>query len=150
MQLRKVETLSHRQRKATPPLFALRLVGMVRQSLGVEAVSVLWVAIDSVYKTIPGCDCWDEKRDAMKYDGPGPVICHPPCGPWGKFRWRSRERLDDGIKAMDYVHRYGGVVEQPSGSRLFKLHGMGGHIEVVNQSDFGHLAEKKTLLYWVI
>jgi len=42
------------------------------------------------------------------------------------------------------------VVEQPSGSSLFAEHGRwwGAVIERVNQADYGHEAEKATLLYW--
>lgn len=51
---------------------------------------------------------------------------------------------------MDLVHKWGGVVEHPVGSALFAVHGMGGRVNRVNQSDYGHLAKKPTLLYWYL
>lgn len=148
MTLRPLENLSSKQRKATPLLFALHLVGRIREAFGVEDVSVLWVAERSIYHSIPGCDCWPESRDAFKYDGNGPVICHPPCGPWGKYRDWCHESIDHGIKAMEFVHRFGGVVEHPVGSPLFTVYGRGGDIERLDQEKFGHQARKPTRLYW--
>ncbi len=151
MKRRESQKLSHRQRKATPLWFASMLLRRVRRVYGVQTVACLWVAPDSVYKGLRGTDCWDEDRDARRYAGPGPIIAHPPCGPWGKLAWSSRESKDDGARAMELVHRWGGVVEQPLGSQLFRLHGdERGVIEAVNQGDYGHAALKPTLLYWVL
>jgi len=60
------------------------------------------------------------------------------------------------IWSIDQVRENGGIIEHPSGSRLFKLHlpdaGMfpdefGGFTIEVNQFDFGHVASKPTKLY---
>ena len=53
-------------------------------------------------------DLWDAARDARTYEGPHPIIAHPPCKHWGRLRhlahvecerggWRGREsELIDG------------------------------------------------------
>lgn len=146
--MRPLENLSRLQRQGTPLLFALHLVGRLRAMFEVENVSALWVAEKSIYHAVPDVDCWPQSRDARRYDGPGPVVCHPPCGPWGKYRSNCFHSRSDGVKAMEIAHRFGGVVEQPVGSALFAVHGRTGIVERVNQGDFGHLALKPTLLYW--
>lgn len=149
--MRPLENLSRRQREATPEPFARHLVDRVKRHFDTDRVAVLWVQEDSVYNRIEGCDCWPRSRDAWKYDGPHPVICHPPCGPWGKYKARCGQSRECGVMAMEFVERYGGVVEQPLGSELFRLHGRwwGQTLELVNQADFCHMALKPTLLYWV-
>ncbi len=150
--VRTLESLSRKQRQGTPLPFALHLLARVRAAFGVERVACLWVAEQSVYHTLPGCDCWPESRDAMTFEGPGPIIAHPHCGPWGKYRSKCFHDPAHGIRAMELVHRFGGVVEQPVGSRLFREHGewWGHEAEQVDQVDYGHLAQKATLLYWVL
>lgn len=150
-ELRPCESLSKRQREATPPPFAEYLLGRVRMAHGCHTVAVLWVQSRSVYFSLPGTDCWSRARNARRYPGPHPVICHPPCGPWGKYHHVSGEDKEDGRIAVELVERFGGVVEQPVGSRLFRVHrGMFvGHVERVDQSCFGHMARKPTLLYFV-
>lgn len=149
MTRRTVESLGHRQRAATPAPFAVYLRDKIRAAFGVEP-SCLWVLKDSVYQGM-GLDCWPASRNALLYAGPGPIIAHPPCGPWGKYRAKCHQSREHGIRAMELVHRFGGVVEQPVGSSLFRDHGEPfALIERVNQGDFGHLAEKATLLYWVL
>jgi len=146
---RPLVNLSRAQRQCTPLLFARMLVGFCRSITGSYGVSVLWVHNRSPYRTFVGDEfLWCVDRDARRYSGPWPVICHPPCGPWGKY-WRNcyHSRVD-GELAMDFVHRYGGIVEQPVGSCLFRCFGRASGVVVrVNQGLFGHLALKPTLLY---
>jgi len=65
-------------------------------------------------------DCWDESRDARKYDGPHPIVAHPPCGPWGRLRhlYKGSEH-DCAPRAVEQVRRWGGVLEHPAGSLLW-------------------------------
>ena len=37
-----------------------------------KTVAVLFARADSVYKTLPGVDVWDEARDARQWPGSGP------------------------------------------------------------------------------
>lgn len=140
--LRLVEKLSHRQRELTPPLFAQYLVDQVRARYRTYYVAALWVRADSPYQSIDGVIPWGIAENAYLYLGPHPVICHPPCGPWGRYRAISRQDAAAGLLALLFADLYGGVVEQPASSRLFR----GG--KRINQSEFGHLAEKATRLYW--
>lgn len=48
-------------------------------------VSALFVARDSVYRQLPDVVCYDESQDARLYNGPWPVVAHPPCERWGGF-----------------------------------------------------------------
>lgn len=111
-------------------------------------------------KILPPELCWDETRDARAYDGPFPVVAHPPCGPWGKLAFVSRyQSRDCGPIAVVQVRRFGGVLEHPAGSRLFKECGMprpgefpdafGGRTIEVEQVRWGHVARKRTWLYLV-
>ncbi len=136
--MRPMENLSERQRRSTPLPFARYLLARVLALCPSERVAGLW----------PLVDCWPERRDARLYAGPWPVICHPPCGCWGKYSAICRHSKGHGILAVEFVHRWGGVIEQPVGSQLFRLHSRGGTIEQVNQGDYGHAALKPTLLYW--
>jgi len=119
-------------------------------------VSALYVTSDTVYKKL-GADCWDIDRNADNYPGPNPVICHPPCRGWGQLRAFSKPRpgeLDCALKSIEFVRRYGGVVEHPSHSQLFHLlprpgtrDEFGGFVMHLDQCWFGHPSRKKTGLY---
>ncbi len=50
-----------------------------------RTVATLYVETGGVYYGIPGVDPWDEERDARLYDGPYPVVAHPPCSRWGQL-----------------------------------------------------------------
>lgn len=137
--------LARWERAATPLPFCEYLIGLVHPH------AVLWVCRGSFYERNNkrfDLDLWGVDRDAWQYAGPGPIIAHPPCGPWGRLAWSSTEDRGHGIRAMELVHRYGGVVEQPEGSQLFKQHGRpGATILKVDQFDYGHRALKPTILY---
>src|SRR5689334_6621614 len=85
-----------------------------------RTVAALYVDPRGPYPRIEGVDCWDESRDARLYDGPHPVVAHPPCGPWSKLRHLCKEETADcGLRAVDQVRRFGGVLEQPEHSKLW-------------------------------
>lgn len=133
-------------------------------------VAALFVRADSVYKTMPGVDCWDAERDARNWPGGCPVVAHPPCTRWSmlngvvlsryphkaeEFAWGN----DGGTFefALRAVRANGGVLEHPNGSRAFRHYGLprigrgpdrfGGWSCEVRQCDWGHRAEKRTWLY---
>lgn len=121
-------------------------------------VAALYVAADSVYKTLPGVDCWDAERDARCYMGPWPVVAHPPCRGWSRLRAMSKAPPDEvalGPLAVHQVRYWGGVLEHPAGSSLWpwcRLPEPGqwdrhGFCLGVPQFWWGHRAEKRTLLY---
>jgi hypothetical protein len=121
-------------------------------------VSVLFARKDSVYKTL-GVDVWDLDRNALLWPGGNPVVAHPPCRLWGNLRRFStapESERDLAIYAVNQVRAWGGVLEHPLGSILWKEMGLplygnrdrwGGFTLGVNQHWWGHKAEKATWLY---
>lgn len=142
--------MGRRERRLTPPLFATWLVGRLRQYTQSVRVAALYVDVRGPYPRMADVQCWPLWAEA--YTGPWPVVAHPPCGPWGLLSWNCRHQDSGlGILAIEQVHRYGGVVEQPEGSRLFREHGRrGAVVEKVYQRHWGHRAAKPTLLYWTV
>lgn len=123
-------------------------------------ISVLFARVDSNYKSIPGCDVWDADRDALNWPGGGPVIAHPPCRAWGVLKHLAKPKPNErdlALFAIEMVRKWGGVLEHPSGSELWKtmripdadLFGdeYGGYTVKIDQYDFGHVANKPTRLY---
>ena len=103
---------------------------------------------------------WDEARDARTYAGPWPVVAHPPCGPWGRLRFLcTKQDAAAGPHAVAMVQRFGGVLEHPADSRLWRYcllplpgelpDAAGGRTYLVRQVAWGHACEKPTWLYVV-
>jgi hypothetical protein len=140
-----------------------------------EAVKVaaLFVSARGPYAGIPGVEMWDEARDARLYDGPHPVVAHPPCERWGRY-WHGgpsarvrRVRGDDGgcfATALGSVRKWGGVLEHPAASSAWEAFNLrkppraggwvsadwrGGWTCCVDQGHYGHRAQKATWLYAV-
>lgn len=121
-------------------------------------VSVLFTRSDSVYNSL-GVDCWDIKRDARNWPGGNPIIAHPPCRAWGQLSHMASPREGEkelAIWSIEQIRKHGGVLEHPRASKLWKFLKLpqpgkkdefGGFSLCINQSWFGHKAEKKTLLY---
>jgi hypothetical protein len=140
----------------------------------VTRVAALYVENAGSYFGLPGVDPWDERRDARLYDGPWPVVAHPPCQRWGKS-WagqplhikRTGERKTKGddsgcfAAALAALQQWGGVIEHPWGSQAWPYFGLntpprvggwiaadffGGWTCCVEQGRYGHYARKPTLL----
>lgn len=132
-------------------------------------IAALYVETDGCYFGLPGVDPWDEARDARLYDGPWPVVAHPPCDRWHLLsavnhkRWGYRINEDGGCfaAALEAVRRWGGVLEHPAESRAFRFHGIpeptargwqltleGDWICEVDQAAYGHRARKRTWLLY--
>lgn len=132
-------------------------------------VAALFVQPRGVYSTLPGVDLWDEQRDARKYDGPHPVVAHPPCSRWCQLASLNEKRYghrvgDDGGLfgfALDTVRCFGGVLEHPAETLAWSAHLLppphrrggwqrstcGGWVCHVEQGNYGHRARKATWLY---
>lgn len=150
---------------------------MIKKTKNTQTISCLYVEKNGCYFNLPGVDPWDEERDARTYNGPHPVVCHPPCQRWGKM-WagsplvikktgkRKKKGDDKGCfaSALHAVRIYGGVLEHPWGSHAWKWFGLkkpdrnGGWIKAdelggwtccVEQGRYGHYAPKPTMLYAV-
>lgn len=137
-------------------------------------IAALYVETDGCYFGLDGVDPWDEHRDARQYDGPWPVVAHPPCQRWGKLwagqpLWIKRtgqrkKKGDDGgcfNAALNAVRTFGGVIEHPWQSHAWPHFGLnvppreggwivadfdGGWTCCVEQGRYGHYARKPTLL----
>lgn len=130
-------------------------------------IAALFVETNGAYFGIPNVDPWDEARDARLYDGPWPVVAHPPCARWCRLAGlveatRGYKRGADGgcfASALASVRKWGGVLEHPAYSAAFAAHGIaaptgpwqrtieGGWVCHIEQWHYGHLAKKATWLY---
>lgn len=98
-----------------------------------------------------GVECYDLARNALTFDGPNRVICHPPCRTWGRFKAVAKGLAGErelALWAMDLVRRNGGVLEHPASSGLWKHLLPGDSTITVPQCDWGHRAQKMTTLFY--
>jgi len=124
-------------------------------------VAALFVRPDSHYKAMPGVDAYDHERDALTWPGGVPAVYHPPCRAWGRYKAVAKPRDGErelALWSVSMCRRFGGVVEHPVSSDLWKQVGCltpglrdhyGGVLVTLNQGDFGHRAPKATALYLV-
>lgn len=123
-------------------------------------VAALYVEPRGVYSRMAGVDAWPLARNAKEYDGPWPVVAHPPCGPWSRLRFMcTKQDRECAPLAVASVRKWGGVLEHPKHSVLWKhcrmaypgeLPDVWGGISVeVNQVSWGHRCAKPTWLYVV-
>lgn len=123
-------------------------------------VTALYVDRLGSYFKMADVDAWDVERDATKYAGPYPIVAHPPCGPWGALK-HLYQGSEHGCapRAVEQVRAFGGVLEHPAQSKLWAhcvlpLPGelpdaFGGYSLKICQVDWGHVARKRTWLYFV-
>ena len=121
-------------------------------------VAALFVRRDSIYKTMPGVDCYDIDRDARTFPGGMPIVAHPPCRTWGKYSHRAKAPEGEhelALWAVEQVCKWGGVLEHPIGSALkshlpyIREYGKWSQLYYLNQGWFQHLALKPTMIYIV-
>ena len=135
-------------------------------------IAALYVQTNGAYYGIDGVDPWDEDRDARLYDGPWPVVAHPPCNVWCIAAYPAITKGyikagDDGgcfQHALDVVRTCGGVLEHPAYTNAWKEYALlrpqrgggwskslydDGWVCEVDQAQYGHAATKNTWLYAV-
>ena len=93
-----------------------------------RTVAALCVAGNSVYKSMPGVECWDAARDVRTFDLDCPVVTHAPCRAWSAF-CAHQAKVPEGEKELallcaDHLRRNGGVFEHPAHSRAFQAAGL--------------------------
>ncbi len=131
-------------------------------------IAALYVEKNGIYSGLPDVEVWDEARDARTYDGPHPVVAHPPCSRWCRLaglvekRWGHKKGDDGGTfaAALAAVRRFGGVLEHPAYSDAWQAFGLPlprrhgwhgtdriGYVTHVEQGRYGHAAKKATWLY---
>lgn len=130
-------------------------------------VAALYVETHGPYFGLPDVDPWDQTRDARSYNGPYPVVAHPPCARWslmGLCRGYY-DGEDEGCfeHALEIVRTYGGVLEHPAHTLAWKQFGLpkpsaGGWARSlfddgwtceVDQRQYGCETNKPTWLYYV-
>lgn len=126
-----------------------------------RTIAVLCAATNSIYKTLPGLEVYDIKRDARTFQGGMPVVAHPPCRGWSAYcshqAHATEEEKQLGVWCAEQVRQWGGVLEQPAHSRLFQAAGLplpgqsspcGGFTLDIEQAWWGYPMKKRTWLFF--
>ncbi len=124
-------------------------------------IAALYIDPRGPYPTMPGVlACGLPDCNALEYQGPHPIIAHPPCGPWSSLRhlYEGAEH-DCAVRAVEQVRRWGGVLEHPYTSNLWHAvieptrsaapYFRDEYTVVVDQCEWGHVARKRTKLFLV-
>jgi len=126
-----------------------------------KTVAVLFAMSPSIYDELPEVEVYNKARDALTFTGGMPIVAHPPCAQWGRLRYFATDNPEEktlATWAVDQLREWGGVLEHPVGSSLWRDKGLpkpqerdqfGGFTLPVHQNWFGHRARKPTLLYIV-
>lgn len=120
---------------------------------------VLFTQVKSTYHKLD-CDCFDIERNALTCNRLEAAIYHPPCRTWARLRGLCNNEPGEHLLAVwsiIRIWRYGGVLEHPAGSKLWKLMQLplpgsgvdskGGFSLSIDQFWFGHKCKKNTWLY---
>lgn len=140
--------------------------------MSIFKVAALFVEAEGCYSKLPDIDIWPKDRDARFYNGPFPVVAHPPCQLWGALaavnyaRWGGEHNKpgNDGgcfASALASVRKFGGVLEHPAKTKAWSTFGLPKPIITgwqhfiddewvceVWQSAYGHKANKATWLFY--
>jgi len=132
-------------------------------------IAALFVETNGCYFGLDQVDPWDIQRDARLYEGPWPIVAHPPCERWGRFSEGSMTKktettgADGGCfaAALASLTAYGGVLEHPAHSKAWDFYDLPRPnpgkwtrspatknlwVCEVEQGHYGHPARKKTWL----
>lgn len=133
-------------------------------------IAALFVEKTGVYSGRDDVDPWDVERDARDYEGPHPVIAHPPCGRWCQLASVNEARYGHPVGgdggcfycALFAVRTWGGVLEHPAYTEAWKVFRLlrpardswqrdmhtGDWVTEVSQVAYGHPARKRTWLLY--
>lgn len=129
----------------------------------IRPIPIICTSLASEYDRLPLADSWGVERDAHQFfadPDPLPIVAHPPCRSWGRWKHRAKPRAgerDLALKAVHHIQEFGGILEHPEGSDLFDIlppvggfpDQFGGFVLKLDQCSFGHPCRKRTLLYIV-